>query len=90
MTKNVVIVSGVEQSDSVIHMHVSILFQVLFPFRLLHNIEQSSLCYIVEVLVGYPFYFISFNIYLFIYLFIWLRWVLVAAGGPLSCGSSAP
>ena len=26
------------------HIHVSILFQILFPFRLLHNIEQSSLC----------------------------------------------
>ena len=39
------LVSGVQQSDSVIHIHVSILFQILFPFRLLHNIEQSSLCY---------------------------------------------
>ena len=26
---------------------LSILFQVIFPFRLLQNIEQSSLCYIV-------------------------------------------
>ena len=33
---------GVQPSGSVIH--VSILFQILFPFRLLHNIEQSSLC----------------------------------------------
>ena len=38
------LVSGVQQSDSVIHADVSILFQILFPFRLLHNIiEQSSL-----------------------------------------------
>ena len=37
-----VLVSGVQQSDSVIHIHGSIL--ILFPFRLLHNIEQSSLC----------------------------------------------
>ena len=37
------LVSGVQQSDSVIHIHMSILFQVLFPFRLLKNIEQSSL-----------------------------------------------
>ena len=44
---NVVLVSGVQQSDSVIHIHVSILFQILFPFRLLHNIEQSSQCYTV-------------------------------------------
>ena len=38
------LVSGVQQSDSVIHIHVSILFKILFPFRLLHSIEQSSLC----------------------------------------------
>ena len=47
MINNVVIVSGVQQSDSVIHIHVSILFQILSPFRLLYNIEQSSLCYTV-------------------------------------------
>ena len=39
------LVSGVQQGDLVIHLHVSILFQILFPFRLLKNIEQSSLCY---------------------------------------------
>ena len=38
LSNNVMLVSG----DSVIHVHVSILFQVLFPFRLLQNIEQSS------------------------------------------------
>ena len=47
MVNNVVSVSGVQQSDSVIHIHVSILFQILLPSRLLHNIEQSSLCYTV-------------------------------------------
>ena len=41
------LVSDVQQSDSVIHIHVSILFQILFPFRLLQNTEQSSLCYTV-------------------------------------------
>ena len=45
MINNVVLVSGVQQSDSVIH--VSILFQILFPFRLLQNTEQISLCYTV-------------------------------------------
>ena len=34
-------------SDSVIHAQVSDLFQILFPFRLLQNIKQSSLCYVV-------------------------------------------
>ena len=42
---NVVLLSGVQQSDSVIHIHVFILFQFLFPFRLLLNIGQCSLCY---------------------------------------------
>jgi len=40
-------VSGVQQSDSVTHIHVSVLLQILFPFRSLHNTEQSSLCYTV-------------------------------------------
>ena len=47
MTNSVVLVSGVQQSDSVIHIHISILFQILFLFRLLHNTEQSFLCYTV-------------------------------------------
>ena len=36
---SVVIVSGVWQSDSVVHRHIPILFQILFPFRLLQNPE---------------------------------------------------
>ena len=36
---NVVLASGVQQSDPVIHIHISILFQILFPYRLLQNIE---------------------------------------------------
>ena len=47
MINNIVLVSGVQQSDSVIHIEVSILFQIPFPFRLLQNTEQSSLCYTV-------------------------------------------
>ena len=45
---NVALLSGIQQSDSTIHIHISILFQILFPFRLLHSIEQSSLCYAVD------------------------------------------
>ena len=41
------LVSGVQQSDSVIHIHISILFQILFPYRLSQIIEQRSLCYTV-------------------------------------------
>ena len=47
MINNVVFLSGVQQSDSVIRIHVFILFQILFPVRVLQNIEQSSLCYTV-------------------------------------------
>ena len=43
------LVSDVQQSDSVIHIKVlsSVYFQTLFPVRLLHNIEQNYLCYTV-------------------------------------------
>ena len=36
---NVVLISGVQQRDSVIRINVSILFQILFPYRLLQVIE---------------------------------------------------
>ena len=42
---NVVLVSGIQQSDLVIH--TSILFQILFQYRLLKSTEYSSLCYTV-------------------------------------------
>ena len=47
MTSNVVIVSGRQQRDSVIHKYVCILPQTPFPSRLPHNIKQSSLRYTV-------------------------------------------
>ena len=31
--------------ESVIHIHISTLFQIIFPYRSLQSIEQSSLCY---------------------------------------------
>ena len=42
-----VTVSGGQQKDSAIHIHVSIVPQTPFPSGLPHNIEQSSLCYTV-------------------------------------------
>ena len=48
MINNVVLTSDVQESDSVMHIHVSMVFQILFPFRLLQNIEQSPLCYMVR------------------------------------------
>ena len=47
LINNVVWTSGIQQSDSDIHINVSIPFQNFFPFKLLHNMEQSSLCYAV-------------------------------------------
>ena len=47
MINNVVLVSGVQQSDLFIYIHVSILFQILLLFKLLQSIKQSSLCYTV-------------------------------------------
>ena len=47
LINNVVLESGVQQSDSVIHTRASILFQIIFPFSLFQNIEQHSLCYTV-------------------------------------------
>ena len=38
---------GVQQSESVIHIHVStffFFFKILFPYRLLQSIKWSSLC----------------------------------------------
>ena len=49
---NVVMVSGGQQRDSVIHIHVSILSQTPLPSRLPHHTEQS---FIQSVLAGYPF-----------------------------------
>ena len=47
LINNVVIVSGGQQRDSAIHTYVSILPQTPLPSRLSHNIEQSSLSYMV-------------------------------------------
>ena len=45
---SVVLVSGVQQSDPVVHIHTVILLQILFPCSLLQNTKQSFLCYIVN------------------------------------------
>ena len=42
---SVVLVSGIQQSDSVIYIDVD--FQILFHYRLLQDNEFSSLCYTV-------------------------------------------
>ena len=47
LINNAVLISGVQKSNSVVHIHVAVLFQTLFPCSLLQNTEQSSLCYTV-------------------------------------------
>ena len=79
MINNVVLVFSVQQSDSLIY--VSILFQILFPFRLLENIKQSSLCYTVGPCWASSF--LSIFILKFLYfIYFWLCWAFVAARGP--------
>ena len=61
---NVVLISGVQQSDSVIHMDVYIPSQILSQWGWLENIVLSSLCYTVD-----PCWFSILNIssvYMFI------------------------
>ena len=41
------ITSAVQQSDSLINIHISILFPILFPCRFSKNDWESSLCYTV-------------------------------------------
>ena len=69
MIYNAVLVSGVQQSDSVIRIYLSILFQILFPFRLLQSIKSLLVTY----------FFLNKFIYLFIYF--WLCWVFVSVRG---------
>lgn len=41
----VVLVSGVQHSDSgYIYTHIYVIFQIVFLYRLIQNIEYSSLC----------------------------------------------
>ena len=47
MIYNVVLVSAIQQSESVTHIDISALFKILFPYRSLQSIEKSSLCYTV-------------------------------------------
>ena len=66
MINNVVLVSGIQQSDSVIYMYL--LFQILFPYKLLQDTEYSSLCYAVGACwLPILFYILCVNPRLIIY-----------------------
>ena len=60
------VVSGVQQSDSVIQTRAICAFPILFPLRLLQSVEQTSLHHIVgpcwvtvltRAVATQPFYF---------------------------------
>ena len=74
------LVSGVQQSDSVIHIHVSILFQILYPFRLLQNIERSSLCY-----KNSRFLLVIYFILFILIFIIFLLFIFGCVGSSLLC-----
>ena len=42
------LVSAVQQTESTMHIHISPLFWISFPFRSPQSTEQSSLCYTVS------------------------------------------
>ena len=48
------LVSGVEQGDSVTYIPVSIFFQILFPLGYYRTLSRVP-CAIQQVLVDYPF-----------------------------------
>ena len=58
---NAGLVSGVQQSESVTHIHISILLQILFPYRPLQSIKQHSLFY---TLGPYQLSFIHSSVYM--------------------------
>ena len=53
------LVSGGQESESVICVHIFILFQILSPCRLLQGIEKNSLCYTVGPCWGICFIYSS-------------------------------
>ena len=53
---DVVLVSSAQQSDSVTHVYISILFQILFHYSLLQDIEYSSVLYSRSLLFTYFIY----------------------------------
>ena len=79
------LVSGVQQSDIVIHTHVNIhthvpiLSEALFPFRLLHNMSQFLKSFL-DVFKLFPNMNLCFFLVL-IYLFYWMKITLQYCDG---------
>ena len=62
------VVSGVQQSDSIIYIYIYILFQLFFHYRLLQDIDCATVCYAVGPCLIYTekFYFVFILYLLFI------------------------
>ena len=61
---HIVLVSGVQQSDSFIYIHISIVFQILFPCRVLQNTEyEFPMLYSRSLVI---IYFMYSSVYLLI------------------------
>ena len=79
------LVSGIQQSDSVIHIYI--VFQIIFHYRLLLDIEYSCLCYTVAPCVYLFYFFFSsvqhlhcsffFEFYFILFIFLYSRFLLV-------------
>ena len=82
MIYNVVLISAVQQSDSVIHTYI--LFHILFHYGLSQDIEYSSLCYPV----GPCWLLILYNIYNSLHLLKRIRFFYMFFSSPLSAPSS--
>ena len=54
MIYNVVLVSGVQQGDSVIQIRISILFQIIFPYRLFLSFFLVNALSVKNVFLGIP------------------------------------
>ena len=50
------LVSAVQQNESIERLHIATLFWISFPFSSLQSIEYSSLCYTQQALINCLFY----------------------------------
>ena len=55
-------ISAVQQNETVMHLNISPLFWISFPFRSPHSNEQSSLCYPIGS--NQLIYFLHSNVYI--------------------------
>ena len=82
LTYNVVLVSAIKQSESVIH--ISTHFQILFPYRSLESSERVP-CAVQVVPISYLFYTYIYIVCVCIYTYSSMYTVSVAQSCPTLC-----